>query len=108
MVQAVTIARFGPWKPYLIDTWPEIMLMIEAGTKNGEIRRGPRLAYSICVSSISGRPPMPEPTSTPMRSAISSLSSSPVGRPASRTAWIDAANPKWMNVSMWRASLAGK
>ena len=42
VVQAVTIARFGPLKPYLIDRWPEIMLMIEAGTKNGEMRRGPR------------------------------------------------------------------
>ncbi len=30
--------------PYLIDKLPEIMLMIEAGTKNGEIRRGPRLS----------------------------------------------------------------
>ena len=50
---------------------------------------------------------MPEPTMQPMRSACSSLSASPVGRPASRTAWIDAARPKWMKVSMWRASLAG-
>jgi hypothetical protein len=42
VVQAVTMARLGPVKPYLIDRWPEIMLMIEAGTKNGEMRRGPR------------------------------------------------------------------
>jgi hypothetical protein len=46
------------------------MLMIEAGTKNGEMRRGPRSRYSLCVSSISGRPPMPEPTMTPMRSRL--------------------------------------
>ncbi len=45
--------------------------MIEPGTKNGEMRRGPRLAmYSTWVSSILGRPPMPEPTITPMRSAV--------------------------------------
>ena len=93
VVQAVTIARFGPLKPYLIDTWPEIMLMIDAGTKNGEMRRGPRLVSSACVSSIIGRPPMPEPTMQPMRSASSSVSASPVGRPASCTAWIAAASP---------------
>ena len=43
------MARFGPVKPNLIETWPEIMLMIEAGTKNGEMRRGPRSLYSLCV-----------------------------------------------------------
>ena len=43
VVQAVTIAKFGPVIPYLIDRWPEIMLMMLAGTKNGEILRGPRL-----------------------------------------------------------------
>ena len=82
VVQAVTIARFGPLKPYLIETWPEIMLMIEAGTKNGEIaaRAAVRPARP-CVSSISGRPPMPEPMLQPMRSASSSASASPVGRP---------------------------
>src|SRR5215213_3232029 len=40
VVQAVTMARFGPLRPYLIDRCPEIMLMIEAGTKNGLILRG--------------------------------------------------------------------
>jgi hypothetical protein len=63
VVQAVTMARFGPRRPNLIDRSPEIMLMIEAGTKNGEMRRGPRLSYSSLVSSIIGKPPMPEPTS---------------------------------------------
>ena len=47
--------------------------MIEAGTKNGVIRRGPRFSSSALVSSISGRPPMPEPTRQPMRSASSWL-----------------------------------
>ena len=81
--------------------------MIEAGTKNGEMRRAPRFTYSPCVSSISGRPPMPEPTRQPMRSAVASVSASPVGNPASCTAWNDAASPKWMKVSMCRASFAG-
>src|SRR4051812_49654687 len=37
VVHAVTTPRFGPFRLYLIDRCPEIMLMIEAGTKNGEI-----------------------------------------------------------------------
>ena len=77
----------------MIDTWPEIMLMIDAGTKNGVTRRGPRAISSALVSSISGRPPMPELTRQPIRSASSSPSWSLVGRPASRIAWIEAARP---------------
>jgi hypothetical protein len=91
VVHAVTIARFGPWKPNMIETWPEIMLMIDAGTKNGVTRRGPRAMSSAFVSSIIGSPPMPELTRQPMRSACSGASWSLVGRPASRIAWIDAA-----------------
>ena len=77
VVQAVTTAMFGPLKPYLIDTWPEIMLMIDAGTKKGEMRRGPRLTSSACVSSIIGRPPMPEPM-------LHADARAPVRRPARR------------------------
>src|SRR5256885_2679028 len=40
VVQAVTTARFGPLKPKRMDTWPATMLMMEAGTKNGVMRRG--------------------------------------------------------------------
>src|SRR3569832_532882 len=40
VVQAVTMARFGPFNPYLIERCPEIMLMIDAGTKNGLILLG--------------------------------------------------------------------
>ncbi len=73
----------------MIDIWPEIMLMIEPGTKNGDTRRGPRLTSSVCVSSISGRPPMPEPMMTPTRSALASVTSMPL----SRSAWSPAAMP---------------
>ncbi len=93
VVHAVTIARFGPWKPNMIETCPEIMLMIEAGTKKGVIRRGPRLSSSALVSSMRGKPPIPDPIRQPMRWASSWLSLSLVGRPASRIAWIDAARP---------------
>ena len=63
--------------------------MIDAGTKNGEMRRGPRLSSSVCVASIIGKPPMPEPTTTPMRSEFSSVTS----RPLSCMAWMPAAMP---------------
>ena len=55
--------------------------------------RGPRLVSSVCVASMSGRPPMPEPMMTPTRVASSSSSASPVGRPASCTASCAAAMP---------------
>ena len=47
------------------------MLMIEPGTKNGEILRGPPASTASCVSSISGSPPMPEPMQTPICSRFS-------------------------------------
>src|SRR3569832_1289466 len=40
VVLAVTMARFGPFNPYLIERCPEIMLMIEANTKNKQILLG--------------------------------------------------------------------
>src|SRR3990172_5810801 len=51
---------------------------------------------------MTGRPPIPEPILTPMRSAFSGVTCSP----ESRSAWIPAAMPKWINVSMRRASFA--
>ena len=86
VVQAVTMAMFGPLKPNFIDTCPEIMLMMEPGTKNGVMRLGPLATSSTLVSSISGRPPMPEPMTQPMRTACSSVSNSPIGKPLSATA----------------------
>ena len=41
VAQADTSAIFGPFMPYMIETLPEIMLIILLGTKNGEILRGP-------------------------------------------------------------------
>src|SRR5487761_1806180 len=32
VVHAVTQARFGPFSPNMIDSWPDTMLMIELGT----------------------------------------------------------------------------
>jgi len=41
VVHAVTIARFGPFRPNMIDRFPDTMLMMVPGMKNGEILRGP-------------------------------------------------------------------
>ena len=89
VVQAVTVARFGPLAPVMMDTLPEIMLMIVEGTKKGEILRGPPSARICAVFSMVVMPPIPAPTDTPMRSALASVTS----RPASFIASIDAATP---------------
>ena len=36
VVQAVTTARFGPVMPYMIDRWPEIMLMMLPGRRTAK------------------------------------------------------------------------
>src|SRR6202041_1294434 len=79
VVQAVTTPRLGPRNPKRIDRWPEIMLMMVEGTKNGEILRGlrPESTYAAQVSSIVHRPPMPAPVTTPQRSRLSRSKSRP-------------------------------
>ena len=41
VLQAETIEIFGPLKPLMMEIWPATMLTMLAGTKNGEILRGP-------------------------------------------------------------------
>jgi hypothetical protein len=82
VVQAVTIARLGPFAPISIDNRPAIMLMMLPGMKNGEMRRGPLACSSSCIASISGTPPMPEPKLMPMRSAFSGVTRSAASRQA--------------------------
>ena len=53
------------------------------------MRRGPFAMYSVWVSSMNFRPPMPEPMLMPIRSAFKGLASSP----ASLIAWMPAARP---------------
>ena len=64
--QAVTTAWFGPFSPWRMDIWPEIRLMMLAGTKNGLMRRGPRSFRMIAFSAMPSSPPMPEPIRTPV------------------------------------------
>ena len=74
------MAVLGPPNPYRIDRLPEIMLMMLAGTKKGDTRRGPLFSSVACVSSIVLMPPIPEPMATPVRPRVSAPSSV---RPAS-------------------------
>ena len=66
VVQAVTMARFGPFMPYLIEMLPAASLTMRPVMKKGEMTLGlpPLSTYFLCVSSMSGRPPIPEPTTT--------------------------------------------
>ncbi len=57
-----------------MERCPAIMLMIDAGTTNGEILRG--LLFRFCVRVVLGfdgppRPPMLAPTRAPQRSGSS-------------------------------------
>jgi hypothetical protein len=76
--------------------------MRQDGIKNGETRRGPFSCRVNEVSEIPGKPPMPEPSITP----VLSKDSSSVGfQPASVTACSAAPSAKTMNSSILRWSL---
>ena len=93
-------AVFGPFTPKRMDTCPEARFTTIAGTKNGEIRRGPCSRSRRCSRSIVPKPPIPDPTMTPNRSG----SATGIPNPASSKANCAAASAKWMNRSIFRAS----
>src|SRR6185503_8893383 len=99
-VQAVHVARLGPRAPKRIETWPAARLMIVAGMKNGEMRRGPLLRNSSCSRSIVENPPMPDAMNTPTRSENSGATSSPE---SSMAIW-EAAIAYWMKASIFLTS----
>ena len=74
---ALTTQKFGPLKPYFIDTRPAAMSVIIMGTRNGDTRPGPRESNLACSISRVFRPPIPEPMIVPMRARSSVLRSSP-------------------------------
>ena len=86
VVQAVTMARHGPFVPSMIDRLPAIMLMMVLGMKKGEMRFGPLFSSSLCVASIIGRPPIPEPKLMPARSGSTFAMSTPASLQACRPA----------------------
>ena len=75
--QAVQVAEFGPLALKRIETWPAARLMIEAGMKNGEMRRGPPSRSALCSRSMVLNPPMPDAMKTPTRVAMSSVTDEP-------------------------------
>src|SRR6266550_2393770 len=58
--KAVHVAEFGPLAPNRMETWPAARLMMAAGMKNGEIRRGPPSSSALCSRSIVLNPPIPD------------------------------------------------
>src|SRR5580765_309156 len=99
-VQAVHVARFGPRAPKRIETCPAARLMMDAGMKNGEIRRGPPLSSSLCSRSIVENPPIPDAMNTPTWSAIAGVM---VSRASSIANWL-AASAYWMKTSAFLTS----
>ena len=95
VAQADTVAKLGPMAPVAIAICPEPTLAMPIGMKNGEIRSGPRSAITSTLSNSVDTPPRPEPTITPVRSAIGSSSRRP-GSPASSSAWRAHTSPSWM------------
>ncbi len=61
VVQAVAVAEFGPLAPLRMETYPDARLIMVAGMKNGEMRRGPCSSRVWCSRSITSNPPMPLP-----------------------------------------------
>src|SRR3954453_19442544 len=98
--QAVQVAEFGPLAWKRMETWPAARLMIDAGMKNGEIRRGPPSRRALCSRSMVLNPPMPEAMKTPTRAAFASVTVTA----ASSIAHCAAAIAYWMKTSIFLTS----
>ncbi len=86
LAHAVATAVLGPCKPYWIDRYPLAALTIIFGTRNADTRSGPFSSSRCNCSSISCKPPMPEPIMTPQRNGSSLEKSKPLWRTASMPA----------------------
>ncbi len=71
--QAVQVAEFGPLAPKRIETWPAARLMMAAGMKNGEIRRGPPSMQRLVLALDGAEPADADAMNTPTRVAISGV-----------------------------------
>ena len=99
--QAVHVAELGPRARKRMDTCPAARLMMAAGMKNGEIRRGPPSMSAWCSRSIVVKPPIPEAMNTPTRADSSGVTV----RSASSIANCEAAIANWMKTSIFLTSL---
>src|SRR6185436_8743061 len=77
VVHAVAGDVLGPRARQRIETCPAAMLTISAGMKNGDTRSGPRSTRTLLIVSMTGSPPIPEPMTTPTRSALPSSMTRP-------------------------------
>ncbi len=98
--QAVHVAELGPFALNRMETWPAARLMMDAGMKNGEIRRGPPSMSALCSRSMVLNPPIPDAMNTPTRVAMSSVTDTP----ASSMANWEAAMAYWMKTSIFLTS----
>ena len=64
--QAVTTEWFGPLNPYLILTCPDNKLINAEGIKKGLIFLGPFVSSKRVVLAMVSKPPIPEPSITPV------------------------------------------
>ena len=94
LAQADTVAKLGPMAPVAMATCPAPTFAMPIGTKNGEIRSGPRWPITSTFSNRVATPPSPEPMMTPALAAISA--SSRPGRPAWTRAWRAQTSANWM------------
>ena len=75
--QALAIEIFGPLKPNFMDTYPETILIMEPGTKKGDIFLVPDLAKILAKFSIVPSPQTAEPIETPILSKLTLFLSKP-------------------------------
>ena len=93
--QALAIEILGPLKPNFMDTYPETILIMEPGTKKGDIFLVPDLLKILAKFSIVPSPPIPEPIETPILSKLTLF----LSIPESSTHSLEAATPYCMNLS---------
>jgi hypothetical protein len=107
VAQEVATVSHGPSSDHRIDTAAEAAFGITMGTVSGETDRSPLFwRISACCSQESA-PPIPLPISTPTRSGSTPASGPADGssrRPASASAWAQAAKANCANRSKRRAS----
>ena len=118
MAHAVTTGSVGPVAWWRMDTAPHGMLAIIMGIMKGEALRGPSSWIFSTCSTVVWKPPMPDPTKVPTRSAatLGSGACPPSGTdaatrgepamtsPASATASSEAARANWVARSLRLAS----
>ena len=102
--QAATCVMTGPVRPYSMDTRQAAMEPDSAGMAKGLTKRAPLVLMVSWPSMTCSMPPPEVLMATAARSRCSGLHAAK-SRPASATASLAAAMPKWMKRLMRRAIL---